>query len=53
MRFYFSVYLTDNLIMIEKLVVGETWTWDIQILSPDAPILNVSLFKTPWDYLFW
>ena len=30
------VDLTGNLIMIEKLVLGETWTGDLPIFSHDA-----------------
>ena len=29
MRLYFPVDLTSNLIMIEKLVVGEIWTGEL------------------------
>ena len=29
MRLYFPVDLTGNLIMIEKLVLGEIWTGDL------------------------
>ena len=36
MRLYSPVDLTGNLIMIEKLVLGETWTRDLPIFSPDA-----------------
>ena len=36
MRLYFPVDLTDNLIMIEKLVLGEIWTGDLPIFNPDA-----------------
>ena len=36
MRLYFPVDLTGNLIMIEKLVSGRTWTGDLPIFSPDA-----------------
>ena len=36
MRLYFPVDLTGNLIMIEKLVLGEIWTWDLPIFNPDA-----------------
>ena len=36
MRLYFPVDLTGNLIMIEKLVLGEIWTGDLQIFNPDA-----------------
>ena len=31
MRFYFPVDLTGNLVMIEKLVLGEIWTGDLPI----------------------
>ena len=34
MRLYFPVDLTGNLIMIEKLVSGGTWTRDLPIFSP-------------------
>ena len=34
MRLYFPVDLTGNLIMIEKLVSGGTWTGDLPIFSP-------------------
>ena len=34
MRLYSPVDLTGNLIMIEKLVSGETWTGDLPIFSP-------------------
>ena len=33
MRLYSPVDLTVNLIMIEKLVLGEIWTGDLLILS--------------------
>ena len=36
MRLYFPVDLTDKLIMIEKLVLGEIWTGVLQIFDPDA-----------------
>ena len=36
MRLYFPVDLTGNLIMIEKLVLGEIWTGDPPIFNPDA-----------------
>ena len=36
MWLYFPVDLTDNLVMIEKLVLGEIWTWDLQIFNPTA-----------------
>ena len=36
MRLYFPVDLTGNLIMIEKLVLGEIWTGDLPIFNPDA-----------------
>ena len=36
MRLYFPVDLTGNLIMIEKLVLGGTWTGDLPIFNPDA-----------------
>ena len=36
MRLYFPVDLTGNLIMIEKLVLGEILTGDLPILNPDA-----------------
>ena len=39
MRLYFPVNLTGitgNLIMIEKLVLGEIWTGDLPIFNPDA-----------------
>ena len=34
MRPYFPVDLTGNLIMIEKSVLGGTWTGDLPIFSP-------------------
>ena len=34
MRLYFPVDLTGNLIVIEKLVSGGTWTGDLSIFSP-------------------
>ena len=34
MRLYSPVDLTGNLIMIEKLVSGGTWTGDLPIFSP-------------------
>ena len=34
MRLYSPVDLTGNLIMIEKLVSGVTWTRDLPIFSP-------------------
>ena len=36
MRLYFQVNLTGNLIMIEKLVLGEIWTGDFPSFNPDA-----------------
>ena len=36
MRLYFPVDLTGNLIMIEKLVLGEIWTGDLPIFNPDV-----------------
>ena len=36
MRLYFPVDLTGNLILIEKLVLGEIWTGDLPIFNPDA-----------------
>ena len=36
MRLYFPVDLTGNLIMTEKLVLGEIWTGDLPIFNPDA-----------------
>ena len=36
MRFFFSVDLTGNLIMIDKLVLGKTWTGDLPIFNPNA-----------------
>ena len=36
MRLYFPVDLTGNLIMIEKLVLGEIWTRDLPIFNLDA-----------------
>ena len=35
MRLYFPVDSTGNLIMIEKLVLGEIWTGDLPIFNPD------------------
>ena len=34
MRLYSPVYLTGNVYMIEKLVLGGTGTGDLPILSP-------------------
>ena len=46
MRLYFPVDLTGNLIMIEKLVLGEIWTRDLPIFNPDA------LTSAPsWQYI--
>ena len=36
MQLYFPVDLTGNLVMIEKLVLGEIWTGDLPIFNPDA-----------------
>ena len=36
MQLYFPVDLTGNLILIEKLVLGEIWTGDLPIFNPDA-----------------
>ena len=36
MRLHFPLDLTGNLIMIEKLVLGEIWTGDLPIFNPDA-----------------
>ena len=36
MRLYFPVDLTGNLVMIEKLVLGEIWTGDLPTFNPDA-----------------
>ena len=41
MRLYFPVDLTGNLIMIEKLVLGETEIW-----TGDLPISNPNIFST-------
>ena len=38
MRLYSPVDLTGKLIMIEKLVLGGTWTGDLPIFSPDVLI---------------
>ena len=35
MRLDSLVDLTGNFIMIEKLVLGETWTGDLSIFSPN------------------
>ena len=34
MRLYFPVDVTDNLIMIEKLLLGGIWTGDLQSSVP-------------------
>ena len=34
MRLYFPVDLTGNLIMFEKLVLGEIWAGDLPIFNP-------------------
>ena len=48
MRLYFPVDLTGNLIMIEKLVLGEIWTGELPIFNPDA------LTSAPsWQVLFY
>ena len=51
MRFYFPVDSTGNLIMIEKLVLGEIWTGDLPIFNPDALISATSrqANKKIWD----
>ena len=36
MRLYFPVYLTGNLIMMEKLVLGGIWTENLPIFNPNA-----------------
>ena len=36
MRLYFPVDLTGDLIMIEKLVLGDIWTGDLTIINPDT-----------------
>ena len=36
MRLYFPIDLNGNLIMIEKLVLGDIWTGDLPIFNPDA-----------------
>ena len=36
MRLYFPVDLTGNLIMTEKLVLGDIWTGDLPIFNPDT-----------------
>ena len=36
MWLYFPVDLTGNLIMIEKLVLGEIWNGYLPIFNPDA-----------------
>ena len=42
MRLYFPVDLTGNLIMIEKLVLGEIWTGDLPIFNPDSLTSSLS-----------
>ena len=48
MRLYFPVDSTSNLIMIEKLVLGEIWTGDLPIFNPDvltsAPSWQANIF---------
>ena len=36
MRLHFPVDVAGNLIMIEKLVLGDIWTGDLPIFNPDA-----------------
>ena len=52
MRLYFPVDLTGNLIMIEKLVLGEIWTGDLPIFNPDAltsaPSRHQEAFEWMW-----
>ena len=51
MWLYFPVDLTGNLIMIEKLVLGVIWTWDLPIVNPDA--LTSALTSAPsWQVVF-
>ena len=44
MRIYFPVDLTDNSIMIRKLVLGGIWTEDLPIFNPDV---LYSLYSEP------
>ena len=44
MRLYFPVDLTGNLIMIEKLVLGEIWTGDLPIFNPDVILWDIGLW---------
>ena len=50
MRLYFPVDLTSNLIMIEKLVLGEIWTGDLPIFNPNvltsAPSWQAEIIET-------
>ena len=43
-----AVDLTGNLIMIEKLVLGEIWTGDLPIFNPDA-LTSVSSRQVGFD----
>ena len=56
MRLYFPVDLTGNLIMIEKLVLGEIWTGDLPILNLDAltsaPSRQAIYTSLLWNLIF-
>ena len=43
MRLYSPVDLTGNLIMIEKLVSGGTWTGDLPIFSPTRQSCSITV----------
>ena len=52
MRLHFPVDLTDgNLIMIEKLVLGEIWTGDLQIFNPDVLTSAPSRQASGWELM--
>ena len=52
MRLYSPVDLTGNLIMIEKLVLGEIWTGDLPIFNPDA-LTSAPSWQAPYDTNIW
>ena len=57
MRLYFPVDLTGNLIMIEKLVLGEIWTGDLPIFDSDAVhctalFLSGAISEIPYLYTY-
>ena len=46
MLIYSLIDSTSNLMMIENLVLGETWTGDLPILSPESRRANLCAIKS-------